>query len=143
MKSLTCTTITLAYYDRNEPVVLQVDASIKSLGAALFQNDKPIAFAWKALTPAEARCANIEQELLTVVYGCEKFHSYLYGRSFVFKTDHRPLERIHKKNLMQSPPHLQRMLLHLQSYDCATVLLISSRKRNGYNPRPVTPFTIG
>ena len=51
-------------------------------------------------------------------YGCEKFHSYLYGRSFVVKTNHRPLEQIHKKNLMQAPPCLQRMLLRLQPYDC-------------------------
>ena len=53
-----------------------------------------------------------------MVYGCEKFHLYLYGRSFVVKTDHRPLEQIHKKNLMQAPPRLQRMLLRLQPYDC-------------------------
>ena len=33
------------------------------------------------------------------------------------KTDHRPLEQIHK-NLMQAPPRLQRMLLRLQPYDC-------------------------
>jgi len=118
VKSLICTTTTLAYYDRNEPVVLHVDASSKGLGAALFQENKPIAFASKALTPAETRYANIERELLAVVYGCEKFHSYLYGRSFVVKTDHRPLEQIHKKNLMQAPPRLQRMLLRLQPYDC-------------------------
>ena len=75
VKSLICTTTTLAYYDRNEPVVLHVDASSKGLGAALFQSNKPIAFASKALTPAETRYANIERELLAVVYGCEKFHS--------------------------------------------------------------------
>ena len=34
------------------------------------------------------------------------------------KTDHRPLEQIHKKNLKQAPPRLQRMLLRLQPYDC-------------------------
>ena len=96
MKSMICAATTLAYYDRNEPVVLHVDTSIKGLGAALFQNNKPIAFASKALTPKETRYANIERELLVVVFdGCEKFHSYLYGRSFVIKTDHRPLEQIH------------------------------------------------
>jgi len=45
---------TLAYYDRNEPVVLHVDASIKDLEAALLQNIRSIAFASKALyTPTE------------------------------------------------------------------------------------------
>ena len=64
------------YYDRNEPVVLHVDTSIKGLGAALFQNNKPIAFASKALTPVETRYTNVEWELSAVVYGCEKFHSF-------------------------------------------------------------------
>ena len=82
VKLLICTATTLAYYDTKKPVALHVDASSKGLGAALFQDNKPIAFASKALTPAKTRYANIERELLAVVYGCEKFHSYLYGRSF-------------------------------------------------------------
>ena len=115
VKSMICSATTLVYYNRRESVVPHADASIKGLGAALFQNNRPIAFASKALTPAYA---NIERELLAVDYDCEKFHSYLYGRSFVVKTEHRPLEQIHKKNLMQAPPRLQRMLLRLQPYDC-------------------------
>ncbi|CAB3991427.1 transposon Tf2-1 poly [Paramuricea clavata] len=99
-------------------VVLQVDASSKGLGAVLLQENKPIAFAPKALIPAESRYANIERELLAVVYGCEKFHTYLYGRQFVVESDHRPLEQIQKKNLDMAPPRLQRMLLRLQPYDC-------------------------
>ena len=115
---LICTTKTTACYDRNRPVVLHVEASIKGLGAALFQNNKLIAFASKAFTPAETRYTNIERELLAVVYDCEKFHLYLYGRSLVVKIDHRPLEQIYKKNLMEAPPRLKRMLLRLQPYDC-------------------------
>ena len=95
-----------------------MDASSKGLGAALFQKTKPIAFASNVLTPAETRYANIEQELLAVVYGCEKFHSYLDGKPFVVKTDHRPLEQIHNNNLMKAPPRLQRMLLCPQPCDC-------------------------
>ena len=34
------------------------------------------------------------------------------------RTNHRPLEQVHKRNLMQAPPRLQRMLLRLQPYDC-------------------------
>ena len=33
------------------------------------------------------------------------------------ESDHRPLQHIHKKNLMQAPPRLQRILLRLQAYD--------------------------
>lgn len=70
-------------------------------GAALFQNNRSIAFKSKVLVPAETRYVNIDRELLAVVYGCEKFYSYLYGRSLVVKTDHRPLKQIHEKILMR------------------------------------------
>ena len=63
----------------HKETVLQVDASPKGLGATLMQEDKPVAFASKTLTDTESRYANIERELLAVVYGCEKFHNYLYG----------------------------------------------------------------
>ena len=42
-------------------VVLQVDASQVGLGAVLLQDGKPVAYASKALTPAEMRYANIER----------------------------------------------------------------------------------
>ena len=61
MNLLICTATILAYYDRKKPVSLHVDASSKGLGAALFQDNKPIAFASKALTPAETRYANLER----------------------------------------------------------------------------------
>ncbi|XP_028404008.1 uncharacterized protein K02A2.6-like [Dendronephthya gigantea] len=118
LKCQISTETTLSYYDRSKSVVLQVDASSKGLGAVLLQENKPIAFASKALTPAESRYANIERELLAVIYGCEKFHTYLYGRQFVVESDHRPLEQIQKKNLDMAPPRLQRMLLRLQPYGC-------------------------
>ena len=51
------------------------------------------------------------------MYGCEKFHTYLYGRRFKVESDHRPLQHIYKKNLMKAPPRLQRILLRLQAYD--------------------------
>ena len=107
----------LAYHDPTKEVTLQVDASSTGLGAALLQDKKPIAFASKALTDTESRYANIEQELLAVVYGCERFHTYLYGQSFIAESDHKPLEAIQLKNLMSAPPRLQRMLLRLQPYD--------------------------
>ena len=109
--------ITLTYFDDNKHVTLQVDASTRGLGAALLQDGKPVAFASKALTDVETRYANIERELLAVVYGCERFHTYLFGRSFTVQTDHKPLESIHLKHLTSAPPRLQRMLLRLQPYD--------------------------
>ena len=52
-----------------------------------------------------------------VVFGCLKFHHFLYDRSFVCNSDHQPLENIHLKHLSDAPPRLQRLLLKLQPYD--------------------------
>ena len=76
----------LRYYDRNKPVTLQCDASLKGLGACIIQEGQPIAFASKSLTETETCYANIERELIAIVFGCEKFHTYLYRRTFIVET---------------------------------------------------------
>ena len=108
---------TLRYFDPSLPVTIQVDASQVGLGAALLQNGKPVAFASKALTETERRYANIEREMLAAVFGAERFHTYIYGRSFTIESDHKPLESISRKNLADTPARLQRMMLRLQGYD--------------------------
>ena len=55
--------------------------------------------------------------MLAVVYGCERFHTYLFGHNFAVHSDHKPLKSIHLKHLTAAPPRLQRMLLRLQPYD--------------------------
>ena len=107
----------LRYYDWSKPVTLQCDASLKGLGACIIQNRQPIMFASKSLMDTETRYANIERELLAIVYGCEKFHTYLYSRTFIVEMDHKPLGMISLKNLTVAPAQLQRMLLCLQQYD--------------------------
>ena len=107
----------LRYYDQTKPVTLQCDASLKGLGACITKDGQPIAFVSKSLMDTETRYANIERELLVIVYGCEKFHTYLYGRTFIVEMDHKPLKMISLKNLTAAPARLQRMLLCLQQYD--------------------------
>ena len=108
---------TLRYFDPSLPVTIQVDASQVGLGAALLQNGKPVAFASKALTKTKWQHANIEREMLPVIFRVERFQTYIYGRSFTIESDHKPLESISKKNLADRPAHLQHMLLGLQGYD--------------------------
>ena len=55
--------------------------------------------------------------MLAVVFGAERFRTYVYGRSSTIKSDHKPLESISQKNLADMPAWLQCMLLHLQGYD--------------------------
>ena len=107
----------LRYYDRTKPVTVQADASQRDLGTCLIQEGQPIAFASKSLTDTETRYANIERELLAIIFACQRFNTYVLGRPFTVESDHKPLEMIHQKSLASAPPHLQRMLLQLQRYD--------------------------
>lgn len=107
----------LAYFDPQKQLTLQVDASKYGLGAALLQDGRPICYASKSLTFTEQNYANIEREMLGIVFGCHRFHEYVYGRKVTVETDHKPLEVIAKKPLHVAPPRLQRMLFSIQKYD--------------------------
>ena len=108
---------TLRYFDPSLPVTIQVDARQVGLGAALLQDNKPTAFTSKALTDAEFRYANIQREMLAVVFRAERFCTYIYGQSFTIKSDHKLLESISRKNIADMPAWLQCMMLCLQGYD--------------------------
>ena len=106
---------TLRYFDPSLRMTIQVDASQVGLGAALLQNGKPVAFASKTLTETECQYANIE--MLAAVFRAERFHTYVYGWSFMIESDHKPLESISRKNLADTPAWLQCMMLCLQGYN--------------------------
>ena len=67
------TTLVLAYYDVSKPVVIQCDAFQTGLGAALLQEGCPVAYSSRVMTPTEQNYAQIEKELLAIVFACEKF----------------------------------------------------------------------
>ena len=118
LKHAVTTTPVLRCYSLDDEVTVQCDASQSGLGAALLQNGQPIAYASRALTSAETRYAQIEKELLAIVFACERFNAYLYGRDEVtVETDHKPLVSIVLKPLNLAPQRLQRMLLRLQKYN--------------------------
>ena len=78
----------LSYFDKNFKTFLVVDASPIGLGAILMQENpqdktdiRIIAYSSRSLSEVERRYSQIEKECLAIVYGCEKFHIYLYGRS--------------------------------------------------------------
>ncbi len=117
IKEILSTNRVLRYYDVTKPVILQTDASSKGLGAVLLQDGFPIAYASRSMTATQVRYAQIEKELLAVVFACERFHQYIYGKTVEVHSDHKPLESILKKPLATAPARLQRMLLRLQKYD--------------------------
>ena len=118
IKTATSRAPVLRFYSLQDEVTLQCDASDTGLGAVLLQLQQPVSFASRALTQTETRYAQIEKELLAIVFACEKFDKYIFGRDIVnVETDHKPLEEIFKKSLCDAPARLQRMLLRLQRYN--------------------------
>ena len=112
----------LRYYSLDEEVTVQCDASKDGLGAALLQNGQPVAYASRSLTDCESRYAQIEKECLAIVFACERFDFYLFGRDKVtVDTDHMPLESIFKKSLDAAPARLQKMRLRLQRYSLKVI----------------------
>lgn len=76
-----------------------------------------MAYASKALNETQKRYAQIESEMLAIVFGCERFHQYVFANPKVtVETDHKPLLAIFNKSLNSCPPRLQRMLIKLQQY---------------------------
>ncbi len=73
----------LSYYDPKKPVTLSVDASSQGLGAVLYQEGKPVAYASRALTSTGQKYAQIEKETLAIVFGTTKFYQFLFGRQVI------------------------------------------------------------
>jgi hypothetical protein len=107
----------LKFYSLVDPIVVTVDASTKGFGACLFQNGRPVHYASRRITPAEINYGQIDREMAGIVYGCEKFHDYIYGREDVtILTDHKPLEALYRKPLGKAPPRIQKMMTRLLKY---------------------------
>ena len=110
----------MSHYDPTAPTELRVDASPVGLGAILTQTgpdgaSRPIAYASRTLSDVERRYSQTEREALGVVWGCERFHLYLYGAEFSLYTDHKPLEVIYGPKA-KPPARFERWGLRLQQY---------------------------
>ena len=76
-----------------------------------------MAFASKALTETQKKYAQGEKEMLGIVFGCTKFHNFIFGKTVTVETDNKPIEAIYKKSIYLAPVRLQRMIMKLQRYD--------------------------
>ena len=99
LKERLSTAPVLVYPDFERGFVLETDASVQGIGAVLSQRKEdqrlhPIAYASRALSPAEQRYGIIELETLAVVWSISHFHHYLYGNSVTVFTDHTAVKAV-------------------------------------------------
>ena len=107
----------LCYYDPSQDLTIQCDASQTGLGAAILQNGKPIEYTSRALADTETRYAQIEKEMMAIVFTFERFNQCTFGRHVHIESDHKPLEAILLKPLARAPRRLQLIMMRLQKYD--------------------------
>ena len=117
-----CITMTpvLKKFNEKLPIRISCDASCTGLGAILEQKMDddwyPIAYSSRSLTSAEQNYCQLERETLSILFACNKFHQYVYGRQFHVYNDHKPLKSIFNKPISKAPARIQRFLLRLQQY---------------------------
>lgn len=81
--------------DFNEKIIIQTDASGSGVSAVLSQKSEgillPVAFSSRTLNDNERKYSEYELECLAVVFGIEKFRSYLDHCRFLLLTDNQAL----------------------------------------------------
>ena len=131
IKETVCKDVTLKFYDPNLPIFIETDASQNGIGVVLlqpldsyFKLDEnniptrlmPVAFASKTLTSAERNYANIERELLGVVFGVLHFKHFTFGNKVNIITDHKPLVSLLKKSIAACSSRSSRLILKIVGY---------------------------
>ena len=116
---------TLMHYSSDLPLVLTTDASDHGVGAVLMHQlpdgtEKPVAYASRILDHREKQYSTIDKEALAIIFGVTKFYQYIYGRKFLLRSDHKPLERIlgaQREIPKMAANRLQRWAITLSAFD--------------------------
>jgi len=124
LKTLISSAETLAYFRRDCQTRIIADASPVGLGAVLTQLQdgqwRVVSYASRSLTDVERRYSQTEREALALVWACERFNLYVFGKEFELETDHKPLQFIYSKTSRPSA-RVERWVLRLQAYDYKVV----------------------
>ncbi|GKD60632.1 putative reverse transcriptase domain-containing protein [Tanacetum coccineum] len=116
LKHKLCSAPILALPECSENFVVYCDASHKSLGAALMQRDKVIAYGSRQLKIHEKNYTTYDLELGIVVFTLKMWIHYLYGMKYTMFTNHKSLQYIlDQKGLNMRQ---RRWLELLTNYDC-------------------------
>jgi ferritin-like metal-binding protein YciE len=99
LKQALVTAPVLALPDFAKTFVVEMDACGKGVGAALLQDNHPLAFISKALGPRHLGLSTYEKECLAILMEIEKWRPYLQDSEFIIHTDQRSLMHLDDKRL--------------------------------------------
>lgn len=116
LKSKLTSSPILIQADCSRPFTVRTDASNYAIGAVLLQgtgsDERPVEFASRLLTEAEKNYSGVEKEALAVVWGTEKFRTYIEGAEVNVASDCQPLQWLF--SLKTPTGRLARWALRLQ-----------------------------
>ena len=121
LKSALVTAPVLTFPDYNSPFHVFSDASNVGLGAVLMQRVTgkfhPIAYASRALSPAERRYHTTDREMLAAVWALRHFRDIIQGYKVTLWTDHNPLTSMFNPSFKDPHNRKARYQLTLQDFD--------------------------
>ena len=98
---------------------MMCDASDFAMGAVLGQRKekifRAIYYASRTFNEAQENYSTTENEMLAIVFACEKFRPYILGSHIIVHTDHAAIKYLMSKK--ESKPRLIRWVLLLQEFD--------------------------
>ena len=122
----------LGFPDFSKSMILQCDASNKSVGCVLSQviDNKPVVlgYAGRSLTERERSYHTCERELLAILHGLSTFSVYLSHVPCEIQTDHASLKWL--MNAKQHNSRLQRWAMKISTYQCPITYQSASKMNN-------------
>ncbi len=83
----------IAYHDYSQGFEIYTDSSKLQLGAVMTQNNRPLAFFSRKLSPMQQTYSMTKQELLGIGETLKEFKGILWGQQLTVYIDHKnPLE---------------------------------------------------
>lgn len=119
LKDKLCKSPVLSHFNDLAELELHTDASDRGLGAVVHivegETIHPIAFASRKLLDAERRYSATEKELLAIVWACNYFRHFLWGKKFKVITDHASLK--YWTEIKDQSSRLNKLALKLTDFD--------------------------
>ena len=88
----------VAHFSETHNTFVTCDPSGVAVGAVLSQLldgvERPVGFASRALLENERKYSLGEREAIACIWACERWHTYLYGRPLMPRTDHQALQTL-------------------------------------------------